>query len=120
MENNSGAFFGKHTLGELYNVAPKKLNDLSFLTELLCAAATKAGATVCGTVSKQFDPQGVTVLVLLEESHASFHTYPELGALFLDIFTCGTQCDPDKAFEFICAALECDEHQIKTVRRGCQ
>ncbi len=52
MENNSGAFFGKHTLGELYNVAPQKLNDLSFLTELLCMAATKAGANVCGTVSK--------------------------------------------------------------------
>lgn len=120
MEITSNNFLGKHTLGELYNVAPEKLNDLGFLTELLCAAATKAGATVCGTLSKQFEPQGVTVLVLLEESHASFHTYPELGALFLDIFTCGIECDPKHAFDFICTALDCDTHDIKTVKRGYQ
>ena len=55
MEITSNNFLGKHTLGGLYNVAPEKLNDLGFLTEQLCAAATKAGATVCGTLSKQFD-----------------------------------------------------------------
>ncbi|WP_339434683.1 adenosylmethionine decarboxylase [Pseudomonas orientalis] len=120
MENFSGAFFGKHTLGELYNVAPENLNDAGFLTELLCTAVNKAGATVCGTIVKQFEPQGITVLVLLEESHASFHTYPELGALFLDIFTCGSKCNPDEAFEFICSALNCVEYEVKTVKRGCE
>ena len=120
MELISGAFFGKHTVGELYNVNPQKLNDIVFLTELLCAAATKAGATVCGVLNKQFDPQGITVLVLLEESHASFHSYPELGALFLDIFTCGSKCDPGNAFNFICSVLDCVEYEMKTVKRGCQ
>ncbi|VVP25903.1 S-adenosylmethionine decarboxylase proenzyme [Pseudomonas fluorescens] len=120
MQHVPGAFFGNHTFGELYDIAPQKLNDIRYLTELLCASATKAGATVCGTVSKQFEPQGVTVLVLLEESHASFHTYPEIGALFFDMFTCGDNCNSSDAFEFICSALDCSKHEIKTVKRGFQ
>lgn len=120
MKNIPGDFYGKHTLGELYGVSPQKLNDTGFLTDLLCMAVTKAGATVCGTISKQFEPHGVTVLVLLEESHASFHTYPEIGALFLDIFTCGNKCDPVLAFNHICAALNCCEHEVHTIKRGSQ
>ncbi|KAF0864507.1 adenosylmethionine decarboxylase [Pseudomonas sp. LD120] len=118
MNPNANAFFGRHTLGELYQIAPEKLNDLDALTQLLCAASAEAGATVCGTLTKRFEPQGATVLVMLEESHASFHTYPEHGALFLDIFTCGTTCDPVKAFDYICSNLGCDVRAMKIVERG--
>ncbi|KPA92105.1 MULTISPECIES: adenosylmethionine decarboxylase [Pseudomonas] len=118
MNTHTNFFFGKHALGELYDVALDKLNDIDGLTQLLCNAAAKAGATVCGTLTKRFEPQGATILVLLEESHASFHTYPEHGALFLDIFTCGTSCDPTKAFDFIREHLQCGESAMKVVERG--
>jgi S-adenosylmethionine decarboxylase len=31
--------------------------------------------------------------ILLSESHASIHTYPEHGKCFVDLFTCGDKCD---------------------------
>ena len=38
-----------------------------------------------------------TVLALLAESHASLHTYPESGDIFVDVFTCGTSAGSAEA-----------------------
>ena len=35
------------------------------------------------------------MIILLSESHASIHTYPEHGGCFVDFFTCGTTCKPE-------------------------
>ena len=65
-------------------------------------AVTEAGATLCEVISHRFTPQGVTVLAMLAESHASVHTYPELGAVFVDVFTCGDEADPVRAVDPRC------------------
>ena len=52
-------------------------------------AVRKSGAKVLKTISHRFEPQGLSILTLLAESHASLHTYPEHGFCYLDIFTCG-------------------------------
>ena len=89
-----GLFAGQHVLAELEGVSPELLDDEQFLRHALGEALTQADATVLEVVSKQFEPQGVTVLALLSESHASIHTYPEVGAVFVDVFTCGTRAKP--------------------------
>lgn len=52
-------------------------------------AVRKTGAKVLKTVFHKFKPQGLSILTLLSESHASLHTYPEYDFCYLDIFTCG-------------------------------
>ena len=52
-------------------------------------AVRKSGAKVLMTISHKFEPQGLSILTLLAESHASLHTYPEYEFCYLDIFTCG-------------------------------
>ncbi|MFZ9728828.1 MAG: adenosylmethionine decarboxylase, partial [Candidatus Nanopelagicaceae bacterium] len=84
---------GKHYLLNLYGCPFDRLDNSLFLMELLENAAAASGATVCETIFKQFDPQGVTVLCLLSESHISIHTWPEKGEAAVDIFTCG-DCNP--------------------------
>ena len=37
-----------------------------------------------GTLSKAFEPSGVTIVLLLAESHVSLHTYPDEGKAFFD------------------------------------
>jgi len=36
----------------------------------------------------QFKPHGVTGIVLLEESHIAFHSWPEYNYIAIDIFSC--------------------------------
>jgi S-adenosylmethionine decarboxylase len=113
-----GLFAGQHVLAELEGVSPELLDDERFLRHALGEALTQADATVLEVVSKQFEPQGVTVLALLSESHASIHTYPEVGAVFVDVFTCGTRAKPALAVQLLAEALGAVSARTDTVSRG--
>ncbi len=74
---------GKHCILELYDCDHAKLNDEAFLRTTITTAAKRAGATLLNLITHRFEPQGVTGLALLAESHLSIHTEllrQELGA----------------------------------------
>ncbi len=108
---------GKHYLLNLYECSFNLLNDEQFLINLLETAATSSGATVCQTIHKKFDPQGVTVLCLLSESHISIHTWPEEGKAAADIYTCG-DCNPKIGCDMIISELNYTEHTLSYIERG--
>ena len=87
----------KHLLLELYRCDGEKLNDESFLRCILNRAAKLANATVLNLISNKFEPQGVTAIALLAESHISIHTWPESNYSAVDIFTCGQNMMPEIA-----------------------
>ena len=49
----------------------------------------------------KFDPQGVTSIAMLAESHISIHTWPEKGMAVCDVFTCGDTAEPQLAVEYM-------------------
>jgi len=56
-----------------------------------CAALRRAGATVVREVSHLFPETGLTCVLILSESHAVLHTWPETGTVNIDIFSCSTK-----------------------------
>lgn len=118
MTEGIGAFSGRHVLAELAGIAPARLDDEPFLRGVLETSLAKAGATVVDVVARRFAPQGVTVLALLAESHASIHTYPELGTAFVDVFTCGDRADPEHAVRLLAGALGAGSVTTSTITRG--
>ncbi len=117
-DRHQAHFAGRHVLAEFERVDPKLLDDLTFLQQALAGALRRAGATVCDLVSHRFAPHGVTVLALLAESHASVHSYPELGTAFVDVFTCGDAADPERAVELLAKALGADPVHVESIARG--
>jgi spermidine synthase len=111
-------FAGRHVLAEFHGVDPALADDPARLRSLLCIALERAGATVCDVVDKRFEPHGVTVLAMLEESHASIHSYPERGAMFIDVFTCGERADAERAVGLLREELAVSDACIRTVFRG--
>lgn len=108
---------GTHLLLTLSGCDPKLLNNPARLLELTRRAAETTGATVMQASVQQFEPQGVTAFVVLAESHASLHTYPEAGTVFWDCFTCGTTCDPEKSIAVLRKSLRPTKINQKTVTR---
>ncbi len=113
-----GVFSGKHVLAELDGIDSRLLDDEEFLRTTLATTLTDAGATVCDVIAHRFEPQGVTVLAMLAESHASVHTYPEIGSMFVDVFTCGERADPELAVRLLAAALGTEPESMSTISRG--
>jgi S-adenosylmethionine decarboxylase proenzyme len=107
---------GKHFLLNLYGCSSVLLNDERFLIDLIENAAIASGATVLKTVSHKFDPQGITAICLLSESHISIHTYPELGKCYADIYTCGS-ADPKIGCDIIISQFNPTEYKLTYVQR---
>jgi S-adenosylmethionine decarboxylase proenzyme len=93
------------------------LNDKSRLEVILKRAAEAAQATVVGVVFHNFTPQGVSGVVVVEESHLSIHTWPEYGYAAVDFYTCG-ECTPERAHESLCADLGATRAEIMVLERG--
>jgi len=54
-------------------------------------ALESAGATVVESLSHNFPGAGLTCVLILAESHAILHTWPETGTVNIDIFSCSTR-----------------------------
>jgi S-adenosylmethionine decarboxylase len=111
---------GAHVVASVTGLRREVLNDITLLEHSLTSACTQAGATVLGVIKHKFEPTGVTVLVLLAESHASLHTYPDDRCAFFDAFTCGTSIRPVDILKEFCSSLDLVYHSIQEFeRRGC-
>ena len=108
----------KHFLLELYGCDCEKLNDESFLRCILSRAAKLANATVLNLISNKFEPQGVTAIALLAESHISIHTWPESNYSAVDIFTCGQNMMPELASQYFIESLMAKEHSLRVIERN--
>jgi S-adenosylmethionine decarboxylase len=109
---------GKHLLLELKDCDKEVLNDLNSLRGILQTAASEAGATILGDSFHQFEPQGVSGVVIIAESHLFIHTWPEYGYAAVDIFTCGNSVQPAKAAQLLISKLGPKNHSILEIQRG--
>ncbi len=98
---------GQHLLADLNGVDAKLLRNESMLVELFEKTLERAGFHVLKAVSHKFLEAGcgVTGVILLSESHASFHTYPEQQYIALDIFSCG-DAEPQMVLDTIVEKLQ--------------
>lgn len=95
---------GNHALADISGSVSPLLNDAAGLEQLLVDASLSVGATVLTRHSHAFEPQGVTAVVVLSESHVSIHTWPEWGGATIDAYTCGDP-DPVQLIEHVIAGL---------------
>ena len=81
--------FGKHYLIDLRDCDPETIKSVDPTREIVLRAAKECGATILDDHFHQFQPIGVSGVVLIAESHISIHTWPENGFAAANIFTCG-------------------------------
>jgi S-adenosylmethionine decarboxylase proenzyme len=81
-------------------------------------AAEAAGATVVESAFRKFEPHGVSGVLVISESHLTIHTWPEFGYAAIDLFTCGCNADPWKAFERLSSYLGSSRTTSIEILRG--
>ena len=99
----------KHILFTLKGCNAELLNDESFVRDTVYQASIKAKSTLLALNSHKFDPQGVTCVAMLAESHISIHTWPEKKMAVCDVFTCGEHTKPKKAVDYMKMMFNADD-----------
>ena len=97
---------GLHLTADLRGCDPAaaRMFDPELLGRLCRHAVSLSGLTGVAELMHRFGPadgqSGITGVVLLAESHLAVHTWPELGAVTLDVYVCnygGDNSDKAKA-----------------------
>jgi len=107
---------GKHYMLNLYGCPFELLNNELFLRQIITEASIACKANLIDIMSKQFHPQGVTVLALLSESHISIHTWPEKGEAAVDVYTCGN-ARPELACGYLSDKLQATKSWMGSTER---
>lgn len=109
---------GRHLVLELYGCPADLLDDPERLPAIAVDAVRASGATILDVRHHRFHPQGVTVVVMVAESHLSIHTWPEHGYAGVDFFTCGDHVDPRRAAEVLLTRIAPARHDLRLLSRG--
>jgi len=108
---------GQHYLLECDGVEASMLADPKQLEQILRQAAQLAHAHIVFAHLHHFGQgQGVTGVLVLQESHMTIHTWPEYGYAALDVFMCG-QAQPQLAVACLIEQLQPKQHRWQMVER---
>lgn len=109
---------GTHVILDLHGCNKELLNSESVIRNALDESCKLANCKILKKLVYKFQPQGVTGILLLEESHIAIHTYPEHGSCFIDIYTCGDKATPEMAIRFLEDFFESKNMEVKKIHRG--
>jgi len=113
---NKIRYAGIHILAEFWG--GKIIEDSKKIEEILVLAAKKGGNTPLKVTIHKFQPQGITGVVLLAESHIAIHSWPEYDYIAIDIFTCGDKASPEAALKYLKEEFQPKKVEIKKIKRG--
>lgn len=107
---------GVHLIAEFWY--GKIIEDPKKIKKILVETVKKTKNTPLKIVIHKFNPQGMTGIVLLAESHLAIHSWPEINYLAIDIFTCGKKAMPYQAFQYLKKVFQPKKTVIKEIKRG--
>lgn len=109
---------GRHILAEIYGCDKEILDDKEYIERTMVNSALKSGAEVREVAFHKFNPQGVSGVVIISESHLTIHTWPELGYAAVDVFTCGDTINPWDACNYLTEKFKAKNMTATEVKRG--
>jgi len=109
---------GRHLLLELFDCDAEALNSLETVKASMVEAAKRAQATIVDVVFHEFNPFGISGVVVIAESHLAIHTWPEYRYAAVDIFSCGEVLQPQTAANYLVEQLGACRASVVELQRG--
>ena len=103
---------------ELFDCDPDAINNLEAVKGALVEAAKRAQATIVDIVFHEFNPFGISGVVVIAESHLSIHTWPEYRYAAADIFSCGDILQPEIAARYLVEQFGAERTSVVEMQRG--
>jgi S-adenosylmethionine decarboxylase proenzyme len=117
---NATLKLGEHFIFDLSNCNHETLMDSERSYSLFAQAVRESGLTVVDEGFYKFSPHGFTCFLLLAESHASLHAWPEYDYCAIDLFTCAIGKDMMPLIQRIKEALGADNFTLRKIDRDAE
>ncbi|MBR2344356.1 MAG: adenosylmethionine decarboxylase [Lentisphaeria bacterium] len=119
-DSRDGAIaLGRQMTVEFYDCSTAVLADVDLMEKIFLEAARVSGAHVVNSNFHSFEPQGVSGVLVISESHFAVHAWPEHDYAAVDLFTCGAGVDFDLAVKSLGAGMKSGRWIVSSmVNRG--
>ena len=117
---NTSLHLGEHLIFDLSGCNQEILFDSDLSYSLFSSAVRDSGLTVVDEGFFKFSPHGFTCFLLLSESHASVHAWPEYGYLAIDLFTCNLGKDLTPLLERLKTDFGAESYNLRDLNRYAQ
>ena len=117
---NATLKLGEHFIFDLSNCNQEILLDGEKSYSLFAQAVRESGLTVVDEGFYKFSPHGFTCFLLLAESHASLHAWPEYGYCAIDLFTCAIGKDMMPLIMRIKETFGADNFSLRKIDRDAE
>jgi S-adenosylmethionine decarboxylase len=92
-----------------------ELSDPESIEKIAREALEAEGATVVRSTYYRFQPHGLTLCLILKESHFIISTWPEYKMAIVNIFLCNSSMSPMKVWNHFSRAIEPSEIKVHEV-----
>ena len=114
---NATLKLGEHFIFDLSDCNHDILMDSERAYSLFAHAVRESGLTVVDEGFYKFSPHGFTCFLLLSESHASLHAWPEYDYCAIDLFTCAIGKDMIPLIQRIKELLGANNFSLRKIDR---
>ncbi|KAA0255430.1 MAG: adenosylmethionine decarboxylase [Chloroflexi bacterium] len=114
---NASLKLGEHYIFDLSDCNREILMDGERSYALFAQAVRESGLTVVDEGFYKFSPHGFTCFLLLAESHASLHAWPEHNYCAIDLFTCALGQDFMPLLMRLKQAFDADDFSVRKLDR---
>lgn len=77
-----------HHIAQAWGVNFDLLNNKATLIKTSHQAALELNLNIVNTFVHRFKPHGLSLILVISESHFAIHTWPELGYMHVDVVSC--------------------------------
>ena len=102
---------GYQIIAEFYGVKKELLTNASSLKSLVCRGLTHSKLKTEEVFLKEYSPYGLSLIIILVESHCHIHTWPEHDYLSLDLFVCEAEEKAEEFFHYLLQRINPTDYQ---------
>ena len=105
----------KHAIAMFWkcDISRSELNDISFLQAHFRNALEACQTNIIKMDHHEFEPEGITIIAILADSHAILHTWPEESFVMVEIFTCGKRASSMAGIDYLIGIFKPKTHDVQ-------
>lgn len=108
-------YAGIHLIIDLHGAS--HLSDIGYVEKVMRRCIEASKATLLHIHLHHFEPDGISGVAVLAESHISVHTWPESRFAAFDVFMCG-DTHPEACVDIMREAFDARQVEVREILRG--
>lgn len=113
-----GKNLGIHIIIEFFNCDASSMNNIDDVTNIFVLAAESGNCNIVSKHNHLFDPHGISGVLILSESHISWHLWQEHAYAAIDLFYCSDEVDANEIIEKLSNYFKPVIKNIQLIPRG--